>query len=391
MNTAVVVFLKEMRESLRDRRALLNALIVGPLLGPLLFLLILKVTVNEELHKLERPLPVVIAGAERAPNLIAALQSRGVEIRTSTKTPARAVADQDVEVGLVIDADYARNWAEGRPATVELAYDSSRREVSGSVARLRAMLEAYGRETGAMRLMVRGLSPSIAAPIVMSERDQATPETRGALLFGMLPYFLILTTFIGGMFLAIDLTAGERERQSLEPLFVNPVTRGAILRGKLMATSAFSAASIGLSLVAFLIVGALAPTAELDLTVDLGPQFFAIVIPAMLPLVLLVSALQTLVAAFARTLREAQTYLGLLQLVPVIPTLLMTVLPIKVQTWMYAIPIVGQQVAITRALRGDGVGLLPLLLTVVATLVALLAVYAVTRRVYETERIALSG
>ena len=118
------------------------------------------------------------------------------------------------------------------------------------------MLEAYSRRNGALRLLARGLAPALAdAAGASPTRDHATPQARGALLFAMLPYMLVLTMFIGGMWLAIDSTAGERERQSLEPLLINPVPRDRILLGKLLATATFSLASLTLGLLAFLLVG----------------------------------------------------------------------------------------------------------------------------------------
>src|SRR5271170_4365402 len=116
-----------------------------------------------------------------------------------------------------------------------------------------------------MRLLVRGLAPTLIAPLVVAGRDQATPEGRGALLFAMLPYFLILSALIGGMWLAIDSTAGERERASLEPLLINPVPRDRILLGKVMATAVFSLSSLSLGLLAFMVAGWLLPADQLGM------------------------------------------------------------------------------------------------------------------------------
>jgi sodium transport system permease protein len=391
MSTVRVVFWKEVRESLRDRRALMNTLLLGPLLGPILFLIMIRVVVTQELQTAERPLPVAVQGAERAPNLIAALKAAGAEVSVAPADPAAAVRAEDIDLALVIPTDYPELWKAGQPAPVFVVFDSSRKEADRKAGRLKGMLEGYARQVGAIRLMVRGVAPLVASPLVVADRDQATPSSRGAMLFAMLPYMLILTTFIGGMFLAIDATAGERERQSLEPLFATPVRRESILAGKVLATTAFATTSVLMSLLAFLVVGRLMPTADLGMSIDLGVHFLLLVLPVMLPLVLFVSSLQTFVAAFAKTFREAQTQLGLLQLVPVVPVLLVTVLPFKTATWMYAIPLVGQQLVITRALRGDPVDLLPVLLVVLTTSLAALWAYLAARRAYASERLGLSG
>ena len=209
-------------------------------------------------------------------------------------------------------------------------------------------------------------------------------------MFSMLPYFFILGAFIGGMALAIDTTAGERERQSLEPLFANPVARSKILLGKLSATGSFALTTLLLSIIAFSIAGQFMPTEKLGMTLSIGPRFALLTLVVMLPLVFLIASLQTLAAAFAKTFREAQTYLSLLMFVPAVPTMLMSVFPFKVETWMYAVPLVGQQVTITRLMRGEMVTSAEIALCFVCTSVASVIVYFITAHIYKGERLAIS-
>ena len=227
-------------------------------------------------------------------------------------------------------------------------------------------------------------------PLVVASRDQSTAQARGGTMFAMLPYFFILGAFIGGMALAIDTTAGERERQSLEPLFANPVPRGQILLGKLGATSAFALTTLLLSIVAFSVAGLFLPTDKLGLALQIGPRFAVLAMFVMLPLVVLIASMQTLAAAFAKTFREAQTYLSLLMIVPAVPTLLLSLFPFKTQLWMYAVPLMGQQITITRLIRGDAVLPGELALCFAATAVAALLVILVTARIYRGERLAIS-
>ncbi|HTI95330.1 MAG TPA: ABC transporter permease [Rudaea sp.] len=391
MNSAVTVFLKEVRENLRDRRTVINTLVTGPLIAPLLFVLMINVMVTRELNKAEAPLPLPVAGAQYAPNLIAALKQNNVEIKDAPADAERAVREQDADVVLRIDADFARAWDKGEPAQVEVIFDSSRQDARGPTERLRKLLDAYGQRTGALRLLARGLSPTILKPLALAERDQSTPQSRSGLMFGFLPYFFIIGVLIGGMALAIDTTAGERERQSLEPLLANPVPRWQILAGKLGATTAFAITTVALSILAFAVVGQFLPLQKIGMTLTLGARFVALTLFVMLPLAAMLAALQTLVAAFAKSYREAQTYLGLLNLVPIIPTLLLTILPIKTQTWMYAVPLLGQQVTILRLMRGDPVADSALLLCFACTTVAALLVALVTARIYHSERLAISA
>jgi sodium transport system permease protein len=389
--SALIVFLKEVRENLRDRRTVINTLLTGPLLAPVIFVLIINGVVSRELDKAEKPLPVPMVGAEHAPNLIAALKQQNIVIKDAPADPERAVREMDADLVLRIPATYDESWRKGESAQVELIYDESQRDAQGSVGRLRAVLDAYGQRTGALRLLARGISPSVIRPLEIAERDQSTAQTRSGTLFAMLPYFFILGAFIGGMALAIDTTAGERERQSLEPLLVNPVPRSRILLGKLAATSAFALTSVLLSIIAFSVVGRFMPTEKLGMSLEIGTHFALLTMLAMLPLVVLISTLQTLAAAFAKSFREAQTYLSLLMFVPAVPTMMLSLFPVKTQVWMYAVPLMGQQITITRLMRGEFVTAQQLGLCFACTAAAALVIYLVTAQIYRGERLAISA
>ncbi len=389
--SVLTVLLKEVKENLRDRRTLISAFLTGPLLGPLLFVMLINFTLNRELDKAEKPLPVPVIGAEHAPNLVAALKAGGVVPGAPVADPAQAVRKQDADVVLRIAPGYGKAWRAGEPVQVELFYDSSQRDTNTSVERVTQLVESYARQQGAMRLVARGLSPGTAWPLQVAKRDQATPQSRAVLMFAMLPYFFVITIFMGGMYLAIDLTAGERERQSLEPLFANPVPRWKILCGKLAAICAFSLASLLITLLAFAVVGQFIPAGKIGMELDLGLHFATRVLLLMLPLVLLLAALQSMVAAFAKSYREAQTYISLLMLVPIIPSLLLSFMPIKAQAWMYAVPLLGQNLGIMQLLRGDGVSVEQLVLCLAGTLAAALLAVLATAQLYRSEKLAISA
>lgn len=401
MNTATVktkrasafltVFLKEVRENLRDRRTIVTALLTGPLVGPLIFSLLLGSILNRELDKAEQPLKVPVIGAERAPNLVDALKAGGIVPQPAIANPEQAVRRQDTDVVVRIGDNYAQAWRKGEPVQVEVIFDSSQRDANTAVDRVSRLVEGYARQQGAMRLVARGLSPGTAWPISVARRDQATAQARGVLMFNMLPYFFVVTIFLGGMYLAIDLTAGERERQSLEPLFANPVSRWKILAGKLAAICTFSCVSLLITLAAFAVLGPFVPVDKLGMELDLGLRFAGTVFLLMLPLVMLTAALQTLVAAFAKSYREAQMYVSLLMFVPIVPSLLMSVFPIKAKAWMYAVPLLGQHLGVMGALRGDGVAAQQVLYCLGGTLATALVATLITARLYRSERLAISG
>ncbi|MBW8075164.1 MULTISPECIES: ABC transporter permease [Metallibacterium] len=391
LRAALTVYLKEVRENLRDKRTVLNALITGPLLGPILFGMIFSFTLQRQLAEAEKPLPVPVVGAQYAPNLLHALEAQGLVVKPAPKDAAAAVRTHAAKVVLVIPPGFDAAWRKGQPAGVELYYDSARQDSGTPVHRLKKMLQTYAATLAAQRLLVRGISPVLMRPVVAEDRDLATPQSRSALMFSILPYFFVLTVFLGGMYLAIDTTAGERERQSLEPLLANPVGRGTLLAGKLAATVSFALVSLLLATIAFGVVGRFLPVEKLDIVLDLGPRFAAFVLLLMLPLAVLLATLQTLVSAYAKSYREAQTYLSILMLLPVIPSLLLAVLPVQAKPWMYAVPLLGQQLGIMDLVRGEAIGALPLAAVLAGTSLAAVLAFALTRWLYASERLAVSG
>lgn len=240
MSAWKTVFWKEVRENIRDRRTMLSTFVYGTLMGPVLFAGLIALMISVQLERAEKPLELPVANAEQAPQLIAWLKNRGTEIKEAPANPEEAIRKRDADVILRIPAEYAEQWRAGKPATLELIVDRSQQKAEQSVSRVERLISEYGSQTAVQRLIVRGISPEVVQPVLVADVDQSTPQSRGGMLLAMLPYLLILTVFAGGSYLAIDSTAGERERQSLEPLLINPVGRGQIMMGKLIATMSFA-------------------------------------------------------------------------------------------------------------------------------------------------------
>jgi sodium transport system permease protein len=187
----------------------------------------------------------------------------------------------------------------------------------------------------------------------LTDVDLATPEKSAANVLGVMPVLLLMVAFFGGMHLAIDAAAGERERGSLESLLVNPVSRGAVVVGKWLAVTVSAWAALAIALAGFGAALAAVPLQELNLKFQLGAPEMVGLLAAGLPLALLASALQLTLALFARTFKEAQTYLSLLVLIPGLPAMFLALQPIKASVRMMAIPVFGQTLLMTDVLRGE--------------------------------------
>jgi sodium transport system permease protein len=256
---------------------------------------------------------------------------------------------------------------------------------------VRALLGAYDRQVGTLRLIARGIHPSAIQPLRIGDRDVATPGSRFDFAQQMLPYLLLLLAFIGGMQLAIDATAGERERQSLEPLLATPASREAIISGKILATAVFTLLSVLITLLMFRVVFAFVPTEHADMSVDVPWPALARLLVVVLPIMLLGATVLTALAAFARSHREAQGYLPLLMFLPMLPTLYLMVSPVKTQPWMLAVPFLGQNQMILRILRGEPVTAVEWATNLGAGLVLVLVAWWIAARLYHREQLAASS
>ncbi len=355
MKTLLTVARKELVDLFRDRRTVMLGLLLMPLLFPALMFGTASLAENKARTQFEETLKLPVIGAELAPNLVKFLRTQDIEPLPPPRDADAAVRDQSYDAILRISPEYPAQWRQSRPAVVEIIYDSSRQDSQIPVERIRTTLQAYGAQLGALRVMQRGVSPAIATPVQIAQRDAATPESKRGMLLGiMLPYLLILSAFLGGAYLVIDATAGERERQSLEPLLATPAARSAIMSGKILAACVFGMISLFLILTIFKISLVFAPASMRMLTMSL-PVLVQLLL-VLLPMVLIGTTLLTLIAASVKSVKEAQSYMSILMLLPMIPTVMLMVNPIKQQLWQFAVPFLAQNQLILKLLRSEFVG-----------------------------------
>jgi sodium transport system permease protein len=385
------VFKKEVRENIRDRRALFNSLLLGPLLFPVLFVGMMWFLESAEQERAEKTLELPVVGAQYAPSLIRFLEQNGTIIQPEPENPEDMVRDQEVPVVIRILPEYPEQWAQGLPAPVEVIADASRQESNQPILRVKQLLLGYGQQIGALRLQLRGVSPQAASPIMIRDVDLSTPKSRAILAVIFLPYVLMITAFTGATHLAMDTTAGEKERKSLEPLLINPVPRWQIMTGKMLTTTAFATASLALTLVSFRIVLPYMPVGAfgMDLTLSLSTLLKILLVVS--PVAILAAALLTLLAAFAKSYREAQSYMGLVILIPMIPSLIFMANPVKAESWMMSIPLFSQNMLIGEVIRGESVPVSWFSLSFSTTLIIGLVLAVVAASLYNRPKLIFSG
>ena len=388
MSVFFTVVAKELTDFVRDRRTMMLTLLMGPLLFPLLFLGMGKLASNRIHSQLEKPLRVPVIGAERAPNLVAWLQGQNIVVAPAPANPDGVIANQSEDVVLRIGKDFGKQWRGSLPATVEILHDSSREDAQIPVQRLQTLLDNYNQGMGSLRLVARGISPTINQPLRVSDVDLATPESRIGPL-AILPYLLILSGFLGGAALVIDVTAGERERQSLEPLLATPAARAAIMSGKIAAATLIGLTALLLTLSALKISLLFAP--DFGLKLELPIWTIARVLLVLLPIVLIGTCLLTFIAAGVKSVKEAQSYMSVLMLLPILPTMILMINPVKNQLWMLTVPFLAQNQMILKLVRSEALTGAEWAAYLVAGFGTGLLLWWLASRRYLDERLAISA
>jgi sodium transport system permease protein len=382
------IFLKECIDNLRDRRSVFSAIsssLVGPLLILLMVVIIGKTVFNEQI---EKSLEIPVIGVENAPDLVQFLEQNNITLFPAPSNPEEAVKNGDEAVVLVIPDTYQEDFRQGMPATIQLIADSSRQSTMASVERLRRAINAYDNQIATMRLMARGISPTVISPLAIENLDVSTPQSQGLIFLNILPYFIVMVTFLGGMYVIIDTTAGERERGSLEPLLINPVPRWQIVIGKLLASIPFALLAIFLCLVGFWVVFNAFPLEDyIGFQLSVSPVALAGIFLISIPMTLLASGLQMVIATFTRSFKEAQTYVSFLPLIPAIPGMALAFLPVKASLWTMLIPTFGQQILINQLMRGETLSAVYLWISTLITLLVAGILIFIAILLYQRERV----
>jgi sodium transport system permease protein len=382
------VFSKEFRENLRDRRTLFTALIFGPLFAPLLFAAVLSLMIQRGDAQSEEQLTLAVSHAERAPNLVKHLVAYGVTItpvQYDDSAARAAVQQRRHKIILMIPDNYAARFAAAQPAPLMLYSDASETFVERDIRRAKAILGQFSATIVRLRMVARGVDPFVLAPIAVQDVDVSTPASRSVLALGTMSYIILLTMLMGGLYLSIDATAGERERGSLEPLLTVPVRRDHLIYGKILAACAYMSLSLVLSVAALSVLLRFVGLEGFGMSVNFGPLIALKVILYCLPLVPLGASLMTIVAAYTRSYREAQTYLGLVLLVPTLPLMFAGALGLRPTLGLMATPSLSQHFLITSLLRDESMPLSYVALSVGVTLALGVVLAALAGRLYHRE------
>jgi sodium transport system permease protein len=378
MPRILTVAAKELRDTLRDRRTILVTLATAALAGPIFLMLIFGMIARQAERARDLALPV--QGAEHAPALVAFLERQQVKVSDAPGDFEERIRAGDLDVVMIVDAKFADDVAKGKAATVRLVYDRSRDRARASIEQAETLLRAYGRQWGQSRLLLRGIAPEVGNPLNVETVNLATPQQSGALVLFLVAYYGLFAAIMGGMAVALDATAGERERQSLEPLLMTPATPLELVTGKWIATAVFNALVVLVTLAGFWSTLRFAPLPPVGVPFLFSERELLRFVVVLLPMIVMLPAILLWVGARGRSFKEAQANVSVIFFVVALIPAAQLFMQRREPDWIVMVPVSGQYALLNRALRGEALPVAELALSwIVPVALIALALTAVAR------------
>lgn len=357
LGKVAIVLRKEWRDALRDSKSLRMALLmpvyfVGVFVASSLFIIHMS---NQSRATTSEPIKLAVVGADYLPPLIDWLQERGVQIDAVGEDAYQQVERGDLGYALIIPADAREKFATGDSIELALVFDATNSKLQGSLHFVRQQIWSWNGRMGSLRLLARGISPGIINPVLIRDLNIASDENMGFFVMASLPMLLILTAFMASVGFSADMTAGERERRSLESLLITPASSAVLVLGKWFTCFSLTLMVLLIEVALLALAFAYVPFKELGLRVNVSPLDLAGVYLVLSSVALLATGLQFVISLFARSFKDAQTYMGLMIFIPMVPLFYTLFNPSAYADWFRWVPVLGQQVLIKDLLLGGDV------------------------------------
>lgn len=387
-----IVFWKELRETLREKRTL-GLLLLFTLMYPAVIGYVMHQLIDKNTRTEREGVELAVIGGAKAPTLLSQLRQKNVTVNEVGAMDDAAIGTllhgRKTAAVLRLADDFVENYEAMRPARIEMWFDSAA-ENAPQRRQIEEVLAAYGSNIASARLLAHGVSPATLAPIQVQRYDTGTNASRSAMVIGGIIGVLFFPAFMLTMSSAVDSTAGERERRSLEVLMAQPLQTWELVVGKWLAASTPAVVGVTLELIlAHLILGWL-PLEEIGMSWSLGWSQMLLVCLATAPLSLLAGALYIALAMNARSFKEAQTTLSFVMIVPFIPGFAVSMLELKTAAWMYLVPALSNHTLLKELAKSSELGALPFVLTFLSSLVPALLVVAFAGWRMKSERYVLA-
>jgi sodium transport system permease protein len=356
-----LVYRKELLETLRDRRTLISSILLPILLFPVLIIGLGALGAFLALRAVRESPTVMILGAEHAPELVKEIERQEhLELVPPADDYAKRIDAEQLRAAVEIPPALERELKDHpeKTHTVKIFYHEGEFRSERVAGTIEKAVTAFADRTVRERLGQRRLPAAALEPFEIKRQNVAAAEkVTGNILGMLLPYFIILLCMTGAMYPAMDLTAGEKERGTIETLLASPLRRSEIVTGKflLVLTAAMTTAALSLLSFAGTILGGatLIQRISTRLTIALSIKALAAVLFLILPLAVLFSAGLLAVSLLARNYREAQSYVGPLMLLVIVPAVFSMIPGIELNTRLALVPILNVSLVAKEVFAGQ--------------------------------------
>src|SRR5579864_2990402 len=363
LRNIAIVYHKELIDSLRDRRTVISMIVVPLLIMPLLTIGmgVLSVTLVGLAMK-EIP-KVMILGGEDSPRVMAELrQLKDLQVVPAKPDYSEEISNKQIRAAVEIPAGFEAKLAAGESSTVKIyMYEGELRSGFGA-DRLQRFFRELRDRTIREHLEARQLPGSLVRPFDIEEKNVAAPEmVGGAILGGLVPYFVILLCLTGAMYPAMDLTAGEKERGTIETILCSPVSRTHLVLGKFLMVLTASIATAALSLLSMagsfgiaktLLTGVAHGAADAALQVTITGKAMVSIFFVVLPLAVFFSAALLALSLFAKSFKEAESYISPLMIVVVLPAVAALLPGVELNSTLALVPVLNTSLVSKEIITG---------------------------------------
>ncbi|MDP7483120.1 MAG: ABC transporter permease [Candidatus Marinimicrobia bacterium] len=355
----LIILIKELTDMIRDRRTIFMMVVMPLVVIPLLATTAIKLTQSQIEKAKDKELRVAVIGETAAPELFERLskEENFFLVTMTNGDSARAMtAEQTLDGVVIIPQDFSEFVEGDKQATIRLIFKSSE-SLNAARRRIEAIIDQYDREIVNERIGRLQLDETLFDAIAIEREDVASTEEKFAEnAGGFLPYIFIIFGFMGSIYPALDLGAGEKERGTLETILSSPASRFDIVMGKFLVVVLFSIATAFLAMLGVLImVYQFLPTIETNITQTvmdmLGPRRIFIIMSMVLPVSAFFAAVALAISIFARSFKEAQSMMAPLNIIIILPAMIGMLPGFELSAVTAAIPILNLSLA-TKAILG---------------------------------------
>lgn len=377
--------IKEYREAFRDKRALMVALMMA-ILAPVGIMVMSKIMIEKLVD--EPPVYVKFIGAEHAPKLIKHFAEKNLLDFSDVPKDEKSTWEQR-NIAIEIPEDYAADMAEGKPIKLHLQADFTDKAVQPPVRRINNAVRAFSLSIGYKRLLLRGVDIRLLNPVKLVEQDTAKPDATFMLISMMLGIYLMLAAFMSGLSVAIDSSAGERERNVLEMLLCQPVSTLKIVLAKLISASTVAVIGVLLILILTSVSVGFVDLTKIGATFSLDISTAAVLLLLLLPICFFASACQLFVAFQTKSFKEAQSTVGMLIGIPAFIPFVVSMMDDRPQ-WLNWLPIAGQSMIIENIFKGVDVDWLAVFATSAVTIAITVALVLALAKKLKSEKVVMA-